>query len=82
MKEVVPGFGACKAGRCSCRNCPFTGAAAEIKTVVTSMTIQQTENVLPIKENITCRETQCLYILSWTNTGCMRQYAGLSSHPL
>ena len=81
-RAVGPGFRACKAGRRSCSLCPFTGAASDKKTVVTSVTIHHTGTVLPIQQTISCRDTHCLYILSCTKTGCMKQYAGLSSRAL
>ena len=81
-RAVGPGFRACKAGRRSCSLCPFTGPASDKKTVITSVTIRNTGTVLPIQQTISCRDTHCLYILSCTKTGYMKQYAGLSSRPL
>ena len=63
-RAIGPWFRACKAGRRSCSLCPFTRAATDKKTVVTSVTIHQTGIVLPIQQNISCRDTHCLYILS------------------
>ena len=78
----MPPPGADSAGRRSCSLCPFTGPASDKKTVITSVTIRNTGTVLPIQQTISCRDTHCLYILSCTKTGYMKQYAGLSSRPL
>ena len=75
------GFRCCKGGR-SCSLCPFTGAAADRRTIVDKVTINHSGLVLQIKETITCKDTFCLYILSCTKMGCGRQYAGCTHRPL
>ena len=55
------GFRCCKGGR-SCSLCPFTGAAADRRTIVDKVTINHSGLVLQIKETITCKDTFCLYI--------------------
>ena len=76
------GFSSCKAGRRSCSLCPFTGGASNSRSIVNQVTIKHTGLVLEIKENITCRDTFCLYILSCTKSGCGKQYAGCTHRPL
>ena len=75
------GFTCCKAGRRNCCMCPFTGAAEDRKTVVTEVNIHHNNMVLPIRQNITCRDIYCLYVLSCNKPGCMKQYSGLSTRP-
>ena len=75
------GFTCCKAGRRTCSLCPFTGAAENRKTVVTQVNIHHNNMVLPIRQNITCQDIYCLYILSCNKPGCMKQYSGLSTRP-
>ena len=76
------GFRSCKAGRRVCSMCPFTGAASDHKTVIAEVKIEHSGQMLKIKEDISCRDTHCLYILSCRKTGCMKQYAGMSTRPL
>ena len=76
------GFMCCKAGRRGCSMCPFTGPAADKKTVVTQVTIHHSGMTIAITQAITCRDSYCLYVLSCKKPGCMKQYAGLSSRPL
>ena len=70
----VAGFSCCKAGRQSCSLCPFTGAAADKKTVVKQNTIHHSGLTIPIKQVITCRDTYCQYLLSCKKPGCQQQY--------
>ena len=76
------GFTSCKAGRRECSLCPFSGPAADKKTVVTQVTIHHSGLVLEIKQPISCRDSFCLYILSCKKPGCMQQYGGLCSRPI
>ena len=76
------GFTSCKAGRRECSMCPFTGLAADKKSRVTQVTIQHTGKVLNLQQPITCRDGYCLYILSCTKPGCLKQYGGLSYPPI
>ena len=76
------GFKSCKAGRRVCSLCPFTGLASDHKTVVQELKIEHSGLVLDIKEDISCRDSFCLYILSCRKPGCMKQYAGMSTRPL
>ena len=77
--QLVQGPGHARQGGGAVVRVCVCGAASDKKTVVTSVTIHHTGTVLPIQQNISCRDTHCLYILSCTKTRCMRQYAGLSS---
>ena len=72
------GFRCCKAGRRSCSLCPFTGAAADKKTVVTQVVIHHSGQIIQILQPISCRDEYCLYVLSCTKPGCMKQYVGMS----
>ena len=76
------GFTSCKAGRRGCSLCPFTGPAADKKGVVTQVKIEHSGKMIQVNQRITCRDSYCLYILSCTKPGCLRQYAGQSSRPL
>ena len=76
------GFRCCKAGRRAWSLCPFTGAAADRKTVMKEVTIKHSGLKLPILQQISCRDDFCLYVLSCTKTGCMKQYVGQSSRPV
>ena len=71
-----PGFTCCKAGRRGCALCPFTGPAADRRTVVTQVQINHSGQILPILQPITCRDDFCLYLLSCTKAGCGQQYVG------
>ena len=76
------GFRCCKAGRRSCSLCPFTGLAADKKSVVKQIVIYHSGLTVPIREQINCRDSYYLYILSCNKPGCRKQYAGLTSRPL
>ena len=80
--EQRPGFRSCKAGRRSCSLCPYTGPAADSKTVVTEVTIKHSGMVIQISQPITCRDTYCQYLLSCRHPGCMQQYWGCTTRPL
>ena len=60
----------------------ITGSAANKKTVVTEIKIEHSGKIIQIEQRITCRDSHCLYILSCTKPGCLKQYAGQSSRPL
>ena len=76
------GFTCCRAGRRECSMCPFTGPAADKKTVVKQVTIKHSGVVLVLKQPMTCRDACCLYILSCKKPGCDKQYGGLTFKPL
>ena len=78
----VVGFSCCKAGRKSCSLCPFTGEAADKRTVVTKVTIHHSGQVIPISQVITCRDTYCQYLLTCKKPGCKQQYWGCTKRPL
>ena len=70
------GFACCKAGRRGCGLCPYTGPASDRKTVVTQVNIHHSGQVLPVLEPITCKDSFCVYLLSCTKVGCLKQYVG------
>ena len=70
------GFRRCPGSRRGCSLCPFTGAAADGKSVVKEVRVNNTGQVINVKQNITCRDDYVLYVLSCTKPGCMAQYAG------
>ena len=76
------GFKSCRAGRRVCSLCPFTGIASDHKSIVGEVKIEHSGLIVPIKEDISCRDSFCLYILSCKKPGCMKQYAGMSTRPL
>ena len=75
------GFRSCRGGR-SCSLCPFSGLAADGKSVVQRAVIHHSGKVIEIKQNITCKDSFCLYILTCTKQGCLKQYAGMTTRPL
>ena len=75
-REVRVGFSSCKAGRRVCSLCQFTCPAADKKTVVSQVKIEHSGLIIPLQQKISCRDSNCLYILSCIKPGCMRQYAG------
>ena len=78
----ILGFSSCKADKKNCSMCPYTGRAADRKSVVREVKINHSGIVLSLQQPITCRDAYCLYILSCTKLGCGRQYGGLSYRPL
>ena len=76
------GFRCCKASKKDCSMCPYTGKAADRKSVVGEVTINHSGTVLKLQQPITCRDACCLYILSCTKPGCGKQYGGLTFRPL
>ena len=73
------GFRRCPGTRRNCALCPFTGAAASGKSVVTEVVVYHSGEVIKLKQNITCKDDYVLYVLSCIKQGCMAQYAGLTS---
>ena len=75
------GFRSCRGGR-SCSLCPFSGMAADGKSVVKKVKIHHSGEEVEVKQYITCKDSFCLYILTCTKQGCFKQYAGMTTRPL
>ena len=75
-RDSQVGFRRCAGSRRGCSLCPFTGAAADGKTVVKEVVVNLTGQVIQLQQNITCKDDFVLYVLSCTKPGCLAQYAG------
>ena len=66
------GFKRC--GKSRCPMCPFTGEAADGRTLVNEALISSTKTTMTLKHSMTCQTGNCIYLLTCCKDG--KQYVG------
>ena len=66
------GFRRC--GKSRCPMCPFTGEAANGRTVVKEALISSTKTTMTLKHSMTCQTSNCIYLLTCSKD--KMQYVG------
>ena len=78
----VVGVRRCSGGgrRQSCPLCPHLGASP--RDVMQEVKIHHSGEIIKIRENMSCTDQGCLYLLSCKKGGCRKQYIGESGRPV